>query len=147
MSFYQNGLRFECTRCSRCCARAGFRVPVGLGPPRPRTSDQFAGGRVRAGVLCSCPQQNGLRLSLKEKPNFDCIFWEPGGCRVYEARPLQCRSYPFWSDHLRTEAAWSELEESCPGVNHGTLHPRETIDDWLRRRKLEPLLVFKREDS
>jgi Fe-S-cluster containining protein len=33
-------------------------------------------------------------LSLVEKSNFDCIFWDQG-CTIYQARPDQCRSYPF----------------------------------------------------
>ena len=37
------------------------------------------------------------KVSLQEKSNYDCIFWQDGlGCAIYEARPLQCRSYPFW---------------------------------------------------
>jgi len=39
-------------------------------------------------------------LSLKEKHNHDCIFLESTGCRVYPARPAQCRTYPFWEQKI-----------------------------------------------
>jgi Fe-S-cluster containining protein len=85
---------------------------------------------------------NGVyRLSLKEKDNYDCIFWRDGGCTVYDARPLQCSTYPFWEDNLRDAESWNRLEESCPGINKGQLHPREEIDRLLRMRKEEPAIL------
>jgi uncharacterized protein len=84
---------------------------------------------------------NGLkRLSLVEKPNYDCIFWENGGCTVYEYRPIQCRSYPFWQPFLESSDTWRDLEKSCPGVNHGPIHTKEEIDAWLKKR-LENSLI------
>ena len=37
------------------------------------------------------------RIRLKTKPTNDgrCIFVDENGCRVYEARPKQCRTFPF----------------------------------------------------
>ena len=58
----------------------------------------------------------GVRVSLKEKPHaqgFACVFFEDGKCSVYEARPAQCRSFPFWDYYAnRVE----ELEKECIGV-------------------------------
>ena len=75
-----------------------------------------------------------MRVSLREKPNLDCVFWENGGCAVYAARPLQCRSFPFWSACLASPADWKEFEERCPGIGKGRLHSRREIDRWLRMR-------------
>jgi uncharacterized protein len=91
--------------------------------------------------FCRVVDLQGIkRLSLIEKDNFDCIFWEHGGCSVYESRPLQCRSYPFWSAHLYSADAWNSLEESCPGVNHGELRSQQYIEKWLKLRIKEPFL-------
>jgi Fe-S-cluster containining protein len=36
-------------------------------------------------------------LQLKEKKDGSCFFQEDDGrCRIYPARPLICRTYPFW---------------------------------------------------
>ena len=43
----------------------------------------------------------GGSLSLTEKPNHDCIFWDDG-CTVYPVRPTQCRTFPFWPENLET---------------------------------------------
>jgi len=72
------------------------------------------------------------RVSLKEKENYDCIFWEKRGCSVYRFRPMQCRSYPFWSGNLISRRTWEQLKSSCPGVDKGKLHSRGEIERWLR---------------
>jgi Fe-S-cluster containining protein len=80
------------------------------------------------------------RVSLKEKSNLDCIFWEGGGCSVYTARPLQCRSFPFWSSNLSSKTQWEEIARQCPGVGEGCVHSRREIQQWLRMRIDEGLL-------
>ena len=87
------------------------------------------------------------RLSLREKANLDCVFWSDdvvagGGCSVYDTRPLQCRSFPFWDSVLCSPLAWKRTAAECPGMNSGKLHTGEEIDDWLRR--LEGELVIER---
>lgn len=62
--------------------------------------------------------KRGYRLSLKERivgMSHDCIFYDrkAGGCGVYEARPLQCRTFPFW-DYFKTHL--DELKRECPGI-------------------------------
>jgi len=80
------------------------------------------------------------RISLKEKPNLDCIFWKDGSCSLYQARPLQCRSYPFWSSNLHSPQAWESAGKSCPGIGTGTFYSRREIEAWLRRREHEALI-------
>jgi Fe-S-cluster containining protein len=80
------------------------------------------------------------RLSLKEKSNYDCIFWKDG-CSVYGARPLQCRAFPFWQSIMRSPGAWNTAKTGCPGMGRGAVVSRETIDSWLERQKAEPVLV------
>ena len=80
------------------------------------------------------------RISLKEKDNFDCIFWENGGCSIYKYRPSQCRSFPFWSAIIADEESWQEAAKNCPGINSGTLHSAEEIKYWLDLRKKEPFI-------
>lgn len=89
------------------------------------------------------PINDNLRLSLKEKPNLDCVFWEGGGCGAYLYRPLQCRSYPFWRSHMASPQSWKALESSCPGVGKGRLHSKEEIELWLKKRD-EELLINRR---
>lgn len=58
------------------------------------------------------------KYSIKEKINgdsYECIFYDSktNGCKIYEARPLQCKTFPFW-DYYKTRV--DELKLECPGI-------------------------------
>ena len=87
-------------------------------------------------------------LSLKEKTNYDCIFWEEvegGRCSVYEYRPLQCRAFPFWSYILESSSSWELASKDCPGMNNGKVHMPIDIINWLIKRENESIITDKGE--
>jgi len=59
------------------------------------------------------------RYSLREYEiapgDFACIFFDPKaqGCTIYEVRPKQCATFPFWSQYSKD---FKELEQECPGI-------------------------------
>jgi len=58
------------------------------------------------------------RLSLQERlrdGEYHCALFDPYNncCLVYQVRPKQCRSFPFWESY-RTN--YHQLLEFCPGV-------------------------------
>jgi Fe-S-cluster containining protein len=144
MSFYRSGLRFECARCSRCCRHdPGFvflsnqdleRILEGLSIDREAFIERYC---------VWVPTEGGSNLSLAERPDYDCIFWREGGCRIYDFRPVQCRSFPFWPSHLSSQADWKNLRGQCTGIDKGSLHTAEEIDRWVRFRGEEPLILRK----
>lgn len=64
-------------------------------------------------------EKRGYRYSIKEvqlsKDNFACIFFDldKKQCGVYEARPSQCRTFPFW-DYFKSNI--QEVKEECPAI-------------------------------
>jgi Fe-S-cluster containining protein len=70
-------------------------------------------------------------ISLKEKENYDCIFLTENGCSVYEGRPRQCRTYPFWSSVVESKSSWEREGMSCPGIGKGKIHGKEEIESYL----------------
>jgi Fe-S-cluster containining protein len=59
-----------------------------------------------------------FRYTLKEikhKSGFACVFFdsEKRGCGVYDIRPSQCRSFPFW-EYFKTHK--KDLEDECIGI-------------------------------
>ncbi len=59
---------------------------------------------------------NGFSLKeVRYNDSYDCIFYDRArkGCQIYEARPKQCRTFPFW-DYFKHHK--EELEAECPGV-------------------------------
>jgi len=62
--------------------------------------------------------KKGYKHSIKERKNgesYECIFYDSktNGCSIYEARPTQCKTFPFW-DYYKTRI--EELKLECPGV-------------------------------
>ena len=59
------------------------------------------------------------RYSLVEKrlddENFACIFFnnELKQCSIYEVRPRQCRTFPFWETFKNNK---EEVKNECPGI-------------------------------
>lgn len=125
--WYKDGLRFECTQCGDCCTGAPGYVwvnkdeIVGLAAERGLDVAEFERQYVR---------RVGIRLSLVEHPNGDCVFFDgqTRRCTVYNARPRQCRTWPFWQSNLRTPEAWQETCAVCPGSGSGNLVPLEVIE-------------------
>ena len=58
------------------------------------------------------------KYSIKEQKfgdSYECVFYnrESNGCNIYDARPSQCRTFPFW-DYYKTRV--DELKLECPGI-------------------------------
>ncbi|MCL2609774.1 MAG: YkgJ family cysteine cluster protein [Treponema sp.] len=143
MPFYSAGLHFSCTRCSDCCRHEGGFVFLSEAD-LDRLAERF-GIEYGEFVQTWCrwvPYTPGRRrLSLREKANLDCIFWQEGsGCLVYEERPLQCKTFPFWDSVTASKSAWDKTAEQCPGMNSGSLHPKDEIDGLLKQLREELII-------
>jgi Fe-S-cluster containining protein len=74
--------------------------------------------------------------SLKERKTefgYDCVFLDrekiPGKavCGVYEDRPAQCRTWPFWKSNLTSRNAWERAKRTCPGMDKGKQYTVQQI--------------------
>ncbi len=134
--WYQDGLQFECTACGKCCSGEPGYVWLNaeeitdLAKAMRLDEDDFRSKYLR---------RVGSRYSLKEYPDGDCILLDPTTrhCLVYKARPIQCRTWPFWTSNLRTQSDWDATCEVCPGAGQGKLYTLEQIE--IERKKKERL--------
>jgi len=124
--WFAAGLRFECTQCGDCCSG-----PEGYVWVNQAEIDQLAAavGMEPGEFEAALVRRVGVRRSLRERAGGDCVLLDgqTRRCTAYEARPRQCRSWPFWDSNLRSPQAWSEAAAGCPGCNSGPLVPLETI--------------------
>lgn len=127
--WYREGLSFTCTRCGACCTGGPGYVWVTveeieeLARFRGETLQQFSKRYVR---------RLGNRLSLVERPGGDCIFWDAReGCTVYAARPVQCRTWPFWPENVETPEDWEHVTQICPGSGRGRHYTAEEIIECI----------------
>jgi Fe-S-cluster containining protein len=139
--FYASGLKFSCKRCSACCRyEAGFVFLSGKDVEK-LASRLKMDPPVFLRTYCRwvTDWQGEEVLSLKEKSNKDCIFWD-SGCTVYKARPLQCRTFPFWDSVVFSSQNWEIAASGCPGINSGKRHSARAIDECVKMRISEPIL-------
>jgi Fe-S-cluster containining protein len=123
--WYAAGLRFQCRRCGACCSGAPGYVWL-----RAEEAAAIAArlGMEPAAFLSRHTRRVDGGLSLREDPDGRCVLFEAGrGCRVYEARPRQCRTWPFWARIVATRAAWERESAECPGMGAGELVGPEEI--------------------
>ncbi len=128
--WYREGLCFACAECGNCCT--GPPGYVWVCQEEVKLISQYIGrsdGRLADDQL----RQVGCRYSLTELPNGDCVFLErmPNGqriCQVYPVRPLQCRTWPFWTSNLESQRSWIQAGRTCPGINAGQPYTLEQIE-------------------
>lgn len=137
------GLRFECQQCSYCCTGSpGF---VWLGDADLSALCAFFAMDLQEFSRAYCRPievEGGRALSLREKSGYDCIFLDGGRCSVYAARPVQCRTYPFWEEILETETSWKAEASSCPGIGCGVPVPPEKIAAAFLEMRAHPRRLF-----
>ena len=155
--WYGQGLRFTCSQCGNCCTGGpGF---VWISREEIVRLAGFLRITPEETVEKYCRKVDG-KWSLKENRNsagnYDCVFLKedkvvvgPGArggeavvrtrrrCGVYEVRPLQCRTWPFWPENLWSRKTWDHAARRCHGMNAGNRHfSREAIEslrdaeDW-----------------
>jgi uncharacterized protein len=116
--WYGEGLQFQCTGCGGCCTGAPGYVWVG-GEEIAAMADALA--MEPSEFEREFVRRVGKRKSLIELSNGDCIFFDNSSrrCRLYGARPLQCRTWPFWESNLDSPRRWQEVCRACPGSGRG----------------------------
>lgn len=107
----------KCAECNgKCCAGSNGYIFV--------TDDEIGNiakflGESEELVRGCYTKKVGNLISIRErevtKYNYECLFFDSktGLCKIYEVRPLQCITFPFWDsakDHMQL------LKQICIGV-------------------------------
>ena len=66
-----------------------------------------------------------------------CQFLEGKRCGVYQGRPNQCRTWPFWPENMKARVWNGEIARFCPGVGKGPLRSGAEIRAALRLTVLD----------
>lgn len=138
-AWYREGLRFGCTRCGNCCRGAGnvwlddgevAVLAAFLNMDEPAFRAVYCRGAAGGSRGAAGGDRPAARAGavLRQKSNQDCVFFDPArGCTVYDRRPRQCRTYPFWSGIVHAREAWEAESHGCPGIGTGPLHPADEV--------------------
>ena len=129
--FFDDGLRFQCQQCGRCCTGEPGRISVSA-TEKTRIA-RFLGislSRFTCDALLHLPDD-----SIRELDNGACYFYNQG-CTIYPVRPAQCQTFPFWFKNLRSHYAWKQIARECPGIGQGPVYTREQILDIVQHASL-----------
>lgn len=125
--WYVDGLKFRCTQCGNCCT--GAPGAVWISEQELQAIADLLNKSIGEVRLMHTRQALG-KLTLREYANGDCVFFDgkTRGCTIYEARPIQCRTWPFWRSNLASAERWQETQRECPGAGHGDFISLDEIE-------------------
>ncbi len=126
--FAEKGLRFQCQGSGQCCVARGSYGYVYMTIHDRRRMAKLLKLKTQVFTRTYC-KRDGEYYYLNDSKK-QCRFLEGTRCSVYEARPNQCRSWPFWPEHMNARA-WSEVAKYCKGVGRGPLFSPDHIQAIL----------------
>jgi len=108
--------QFKCNGCGECCRWSGSVLLTDedittLARYHGLAESEFINQHTRLAP-------NRIQLALHDKEDGSCAFLEGDRCGIYEARPLQCRSFPF---------SWS-VPEGCPVLDELMASPENKVE-------------------
>ena len=140
--FYAEGIRFECQGSGKCCTSRGSYGYVYLTDRDQERFAKFFKLSLADFLKKYCGKKNGWtflkdprEMGLTDHPEGDCLFLDGNRCKVYEARPEHCRTWPFWPENMNPKTWNTEISAYCPGVGKGKLYTREEIDKILEEQE------------
>lgn len=117
LPWYKDGLKFSCTGCGKCCTGPSGFVFV--------TEEEMQGMADTLKIPLALfkrkytrKRHNQYALTERKKGDeFACVFLNDKKCLVYQNRPLQCRTYPFWPENIHTPESWALTARECEGIH------------------------------
>ncbi len=115
--WWMSGVPFACQpNCGKCCDEPGGIVYL-----RPEDAETLAAHHemeVENWLARDCHQTLDGRWILNSDPYTEiCIYLdEEKKCTVYQSRPSQCKSFPFWAENVRSQRSWEKTVNNCPGL-------------------------------
>jgi len=124
--WFHEGLRFKCTSCGNCCRTHGEYAFVYLAPADVAALSAELGLPPAEFTARYCREEEGYVVLRMDEPACPFLTAE-NRCAVYRARPMQCRTWPFWEENLKRAVWEGPVKECCPGIGQGELTPASEV--------------------
>ncbi|MBN2426391.1 MAG: YkgJ family cysteine cluster protein [Calditrichaceae bacterium] len=137
MKSYLKNIRFECqSDCVNCCRLTGGYVY--LTESEAEKIAEFL-ETSKSNFINWFTRTINDRLCLVDGEEEKCVFLDGSKCSIYEVRPLQCRTYPFWKENIKTYERWKITCSECPGIGKGRIIPYEKIIEISKGKTLDSI--------
>ncbi|MCB0392569.1 MAG: YkgJ family cysteine cluster protein [Bdellovibrionales bacterium] len=127
-NWYSEGLRFQCQGSGKCCVSRGEYGFVYLDLNDRKRFAKFLKISLKEFTNQYCVFADGYYHLKTNVDQDECLFLKDNKCSVYEARPTQCRTWPFWPEVLTAKAWKKEVADFCPGIGKGKLYSEKEIE-------------------
>ena len=118
---FKEGINFKCQGSANCCVSRGNYGYVYLSKKDLIRISKYFKISVNNFKKNYCEYSNGY-LHLKEiHSNGNCQFLDNKRCSIYNDRPTQCRTWPFWNENMNIKKWNKELLNFCPGIGKGKI--------------------------
>jgi len=131
--FIEQGIHFECQGEGKCCVSRGNYGYVYLSfGDRKRLATFLKMKTAEFSAKFTEKEDGMIQLKYRDK---DCPFLKNNRCSVYDARPWQCRTWPFWPENMDNNIWKREIVPYCPGIGKGRLYSAEEIENILKKKQ------------
>jgi len=130
MIHQRQSLRFKCTACGKCCTGNEDHY-IAMSKKEAKNIQTFLNITQRwfRRRYVKHLTRNILTARMHKGR---CVFLNKNNeCLIYDLRPIQCRTYPYWPELLETQKAWNNEARHCEGINSGTIVPIKDITQKL----------------
>ena len=128
---YGKGIKFKCIPgCARCCRGEGYvyvsnKEASEIANYLNITLEEFLGKYTKF-------NDKGKRILIDKHDKVQCIFLRDDyKCAIYEVRPIQCKTYPFWTSIFKDKGSLNYEKLHCPGFGTGKFYSKEEIEAKL----------------
>ncbi|WXG39567.1 MAG: YkgJ family cysteine cluster protein [Candidatus Freyarchaeum deiterrae] len=142
---FPKGIRFQCQRCSRCCAHTEVRdrriLLSDLDTLRIEKNSRFKREDFTEKIRGYHPFRFLMRMV-----DGKCVFLdEDKTCKIYDFRPLICRCFPFWIERKGNLFEF-KASSDCSGIGKGNILD-EAFFEGLLSQAVEVYQEISREPS
>ncbi|MCB0407467.1 MAG: YkgJ family cysteine cluster protein [Bdellovibrionales bacterium] len=138
--FFSEGLRFQCQGTGKCCISRGEYGYVYM----TREDRKNMAAELKMSLVAFtkkyCKQSGGY-WHLKSNPDGpECLFLnKKNQCDVYKARPVQCRTWPFWPENMNAKTWRDDIAKNCAGIGKGPLRSAKEVEAQLTEQLLSEI--------
>jgi len=143
MTWWDKGVRFECQGSGKCCTSHGEFGFVFLTLADRQRMAKHLKMTTQAFTRKYCDKTNGAYHLHEDGKNPDCMFLRGKSCGIYQARPTQCRTWPFWPEVMSAKQWAADVKSFCPGVGKGPLRSAETIRQQIQEQEAAERTIIK----
>ena len=141
---YEDGIRFECQGSGKCCVSRKSYGFVYLSNKDLKKFSKYFKLSTKKFKEKYCQITDGLvHLIEKSELGGNCIFLKDKKCSVYNNRPSQCRTWPFWNENMNAKVWNEDISINCPGVGKGIIIKYETIEKLLKEDLINEKSILK----